>query len=82
MLVIVAPIQVLIGDAHGLNTLAYQPAKLAAIEAHWENHGDEAVPLILFAWPDMAAEKNHYEVAIPRIGSLILTHTMKGQIPG
>lgn len=82
MLVIVAPIQAMIGDAHGLNTLEYQPAKLAAIEAHWENHGDAAVPLILFAIPDMAAEKNHYEVAIPRIGSLILTHTLEGQIPG
>jgi len=82
LLVIVAPIQAVIGDAHGLNTLEHQPAKLAAIEAHWENHGDDAVPLILFAIPDMEQEKNHFEIAIPRIGSLILTHTLNGQIPG
>lgn len=81
MLFIAMPLQVLVGDAHGLNTLEYQPTKLAAIEAHWENEPGEAVPLILFAWPDNTAEKNHFELSIPHLASLILTHSWDGQIP-
>ncbi len=54
MALLVAPIQVLVGDAHGLNTLKHQPAKIAAMEGHWENKPGESVPLILFGWPDMA----------------------------
>ncbi|WP_047538464.1 cytochrome ubiquinol oxidase subunit I [Methylotenera versatilis] len=81
MVLIVSPIQAMVGDFHGLNTLKYQPAKIAAIEGHWENIPGKASPLVLFGWPDMAAEKNHFEVAIPTLGSLILRHSLTEQIP-
>lgn len=81
MILIAAPVQIFLGDQHGLNTLKYQPAKIAAIEGHWENTPNESVPLVLFAIPDMAAEKNYYELTVPYLGSLILTHHLKGQIP-
>jgi cytochrome d ubiquinol oxidase subunit I len=55
MVLVVAPVQIMIGDLHGLNTLKHQPAKIAAIEGHWQNEPGEAVPLILFGLPDMAA---------------------------
>ena len=55
-------------------TLKYQPAKIAAIEGHWQNTPGESVPLILFGWPDMAAETTRYALEIPHLGSLILTH--------
>lgn len=80
---ITVPLQILVGDLHGLNTGEHQPTKLAAIEGHWE--GGEAgagVPLVLFALPDQAAERNAAEVAIPRLGSLILTHSWAGEIRG
>jgi cytochrome bd ubiquinol oxidase subunit I len=80
LLVWLAPLQIVIGDLHGLNTLEYQPAKVAALEAHWET--DRGFPLILFAIPDPKAEKNNYEVAIPALGSLILTHDWNGEIKG
>nr|WP_294838151.1 cytochrome ubiquinol oxidase subunit I [uncultured Methylotenera sp.] len=82
MVLIVAPIQVVIGDAHGLNTLQYQPAKVAAMEGHWENKPGEGVPLLLFGWPDMAKETTHYALELPHVGSLILTHSLDGQIKG
>ena len=82
MLLLVAPLQAVIGDFHGVNTLEHQPAKIAAIEGHWENRLGEAVPLVLFGWPDMAAEKNHFALEIPHLGSLILTHTWDGPIRG
>jgi cytochrome d ubiquinol oxidase subunit I len=82
MIVIVAPIQAVIGDFHGLNTLEHQPAKIAALEGHWETRGNEALPLILFGLPDMEAETTRYAVEVPRIGALILTHTWNGQIKG
>jgi len=81
MALIVAPIQAMVGDAHGLNTLEHQPAKIAAIEGHWENKGDEPTPLILFGWPDMKEERTKYAVEIPYLGSLILTHSLDKQIP-
>ncbi len=81
MTLITAPIQALVGDAHGLNTLKHQPAKIAAIEGHWENVGDEATPLILFGWPDMQEEKTKYALEIPKLGSLILTHSFDKQVP-
>ena len=81
MALIVAPIQAVIGDFHGLNTLQHQPAKIAAIEGHWENIGNEPTPLILFGWPDMKAEKTKYAVEIPYLGSLILTHSLDKQVP-
>jgi len=82
MLLFTAPLQVLIGDAHGLNTLKHQPAKIAAVEGHWSNTPGEGVPLILFGIPDMEAETTHYKVEIPRLASLILTHSLDGQFPG
>ncbi|MES2819446.1 MAG: cytochrome ubiquinol oxidase subunit I [Pseudomonadota bacterium] len=81
MALIVAPIQAVIGDFHGLNTLQYQPAKIAAIEGHWENHGDEPTPLILFGWPDMEREETRFKLEIPALGSLILTHSLDQQVP-
>ncbi len=81
MLVVVAPIQALVGDFHGLNTLQHQPAKIAAMEGHWEHHPGEGVPLLLFGLPDMEAETTHFSLGIPRLGSLILTHSWDGQIP-
>ncbi|WP_119268462.1 cytochrome ubiquinol oxidase subunit I [Taklimakanibacter deserti] len=80
MLALVAPIQVLVGDQHGLNTLEHQPAKIAAMEGHFETRA--GAPLILFGWPDMEAEKTLYEVAIPQLGSLILTHDWNGVVQG
>ncbi|MEJ2768285.1 cytochrome ubiquinol oxidase subunit I [Mycetohabitans sp. B46] len=82
MILIVAPIQAVVGDAHGLNTLEHQPAKLAAIEGHWENRGNEAVPLIVFGWPDMQREQTRYALEIPHLGSLILTHSWDKQFQG
>ncbi|AWQ17513.1 cytochrome D ubiquinol oxidase subunit I [Pantoea ananatis] len=81
MALIVAPVQAMIGDAHGLNTLEHQPAKIAAIEGHWENPPGEATPLILFGLPDMEAERTKYALEIPYLGSLILTHSLDKQVP-
>ncbi|MDI1309865.1 MAG: cytochrome ubiquinol oxidase subunit I [Methylotenera sp.] len=81
MILIVAPLQAVVGDFHGLNTLKYQPAKIAAIEGHWENVPGQATPLILFGWPDMDLEKNHFEVSVPHLGSLILRHSWDAQVP-
>ncbi len=80
ILVWLAPLQAVIGDMHGLNTREQQPAKVAAIEAHWETQ--RRAPLILFAWPDPKQEKNHFEVAIPALGSLVLTHEWDGEVRG
>ncbi|CAE6889933.1 MULTISPECIES: cytochrome ubiquinol oxidase subunit I [Pseudomonas] len=81
MALIVAPVQAVIGDFHGLNTLEHQPAKIAAIEGHWENPPGEATPLILFGWPDMEREETRFKVEIPKLGSLILTHSLDKQVP-
>lgn len=77
---VLAPLQIFLGDEHGLNTLEHQPIKVAAMEGHWRNEGP--VPLLLFAIPDQAAEKNHFEIAVPNLGSLILTHKVDGAIRG
>jgi cytochrome d ubiquinol oxidase subunit I len=74
------PLQIFLGDAHGLNTLAHQPTKLAAIEANW--HRERRAPLTLVAIPDQQAEKNHFAVEVPLLGSLILTHDANGEVPG
>lgn len=81
MALIVAPIQAFVGDMHGLNTLKYQPAKIAAIEGHWENPPGEATPLLLFGLPDMEEERTKYGLEIPMLGSLILTHSLDQQVP-
>lgn len=80
MAALVAPLQALIGDAHGLNTLKYQPAKVAAMEGIWETK--KGAPLLLFAIPDEKKRKNDFEIAIPKGASLILTHTLNGEIKG
>ncbi len=83
LLLFVAPLQIVVGDAHGLNTLKHQPAKIAAIEGHWENDPKEtSLPLIALGIPDMQAEETKYSIEIPYLGSLILTHTLRGKIPG
>ncbi len=79
--VIAVPLQILAGDLHGLNVGEYQPVKLAAMEGHW--HAEPpgtGTPLVLFALPNQQAERNDYEVAVPRLGSLILTHSWDGTI--
>ena len=81
MALIVSPIQAMLGDMHGLNTLKHQPAKIAAIEGHWENQANEPTPLILFGLPDMEQEKTKYALEIPYLGSLILTHSLQQQVP-
>ncbi|MFV3381251.1 MULTISPECIES: cytochrome ubiquinol oxidase subunit I [Pseudomonas] len=81
MILVATPVQVVVGDAHGLNTLEHQPAKIAAIEGHWENVPGEASPLVLFGLPDMDAEKTRYSLEVPYLGSLILTHSLDKQIP-
>jgi cytochrome d ubiquinol oxidase subunit I len=80
LLTILVPLQILIGDRHGLNTLEYQPEKLAAIEAHWETAS--RIPLIVFAIPDEQAGTNRYALEIPYAGSLILTHSLDGTVRG
>ncbi|WP_147094208.1 cytochrome ubiquinol oxidase subunit I [Swaminathania salitolerans] len=80
MAAIVAPLQILAGDAHGLNTLKYQPAKIAAMEGDWES--ESRAPELLFGIPDMKNETTHYKVGIPLLGSLILTHSIDGKVPG
>jgi cytochrome d ubiquinol oxidase subunit I len=81
MALLVAPLQALIGDAHGLNTLKHQPAKIAAIEGHWNNDEPGPTPLILFGWPDMQREETRFTVEIPVLGSLILNHSLTEPIP-
>ena len=80
LLLVLAPVQAVVGDAHGLNTLEHQPTKVAAMEANWETQS--GVPLLLFAWPDKEAQENHFEIGIPRLASLILTHDLDGEVPG
>jgi len=80
LLLALVPLQILLGDFHGLNTLEYQPAKLAAIEARWDTAS--RVPLTLFALPDQQAETNHAAIDVPVLGSLILTHDANGTIRG
>jgi len=77
---ILIPLQIAAGDAHGLNTLDYQPAKVAAIEANWETGGN--VPLVLFALPDEAAQENRFEIGIPSLASIILRRSPDGVVPG
>jgi cytochrome d ubiquinol oxidase subunit I len=77
---ITVPVQILVGDLHGLNVRDHQPAKLAAIEARWDTAS--GVPLTLFAIPDEAAETNRYALDVPRLGSLILTHDWDGEVVG
>jgi cytochrome d ubiquinol oxidase subunit I len=82
MLIVVAPLQIVAGDFHGLNTLEYQPAKVAAMEGHFDPHPEGRAPLILFGIPDAENETVHYAVQIPYLSSLILTHDLTSPLPG
>jgi cytochrome d ubiquinol oxidase subunit I len=77
---ILAPLQLFIGDQHGLNTLQHQPIKIAAMEAHWD--GSKPGDFHIFAWPDEVAGVNRFELSIPKAASLVLTHRMNGLFPG
>ena len=81
MLMVTAPLQAFVGDMHGLNTLKHQPAKIAAIEGHWDNSHGEPTPLILFGVPDMQREKTRFALEIPALGSLLLMHDIDKQVP-
>jgi cytochrome d ubiquinol oxidase subunit I len=74
------PLQICVGDLHGLNTLAHQPAKIAAIEAVWET--EKGAPLVLFGVPDEAARETRYAIEVPKLASLLLTHDAEGEIKG
>jgi cytochrome d ubiquinol oxidase subunit I len=80
MAAFVAPMQLVLGDIHGLNTVKYQPAKVAAIEGLWETR--RGAPLVLFGWPDQKEEATKYTIEIPRLSSLILTHDLDGEVRG
>jgi cytochrome d ubiquinol oxidase subunit I len=77
---ILIPLQIFVGDLHGLNTLEYQPQKVAAMEGVWQT--EKGAPLLLFAIPDEQTRSNHYEIAIPNMASIILTHDPQGEIRG
>lgn len=80
MAVVVAPMQIIAGDLHGLNTLKYQPAKIAAMEGHFETQA--GAPLIFFGVPNPAQERIDYSIVIPKLGSFILTHDWNGVVKG
>ncbi|HJW57383.1 MAG TPA: cytochrome ubiquinol oxidase subunit I [Burkholderiaceae bacterium] len=79
-LTIAVPLQIAVGDLHGVNTLEYQPAKLAAMEGLWDTQ--RGAPASLFGIPDETGERNAYEIAIPKIASLYLTHDLNGEVKG
>jgi cytochrome d ubiquinol oxidase subunit I len=81
MATLVAPIQILAGDQHGLNTLEYQPAKVMAMEGHYRSHPDGA-PLVLFGWPNQAAGRVDYAIEIPKLSSLVLKHDLDAPLAG
>src|SRR5712675_1702650 len=81
MATLVAPIQILAGDQHGLNTLEHQPTKIMAMEGHFQSHPDGA-PLILFGLPDQAAGEVKYAIEVPMLGSLILKHSIDAPLAG
>ncbi|MEO1285602.1 MAG: cytochrome ubiquinol oxidase subunit I [Pseudomonadota bacterium] len=80
MAALLIPVQILVGDLHGLNTKEYQPAKVAAMEGIWETQ--RGAPLLLFALPDEEARENNYEIGIPGLASFILTHEWDGEVKG
>jgi cytochrome d ubiquinol oxidase subunit I len=77
---VLIPLQIVAGDFHGLNTLEHQPAKLAAMEGIWQTQ--KGVPAVLFALPDEKTRENRYEIAIPKLASLYLTHSLDGEVKG
>jgi len=81
LVVILAPLQLIIGDLQGLNTLEHQPIKVAAMEAHW-NSNQAGVPFEIFAWPNEKTQSNDYSISIPHAASLLLTHSWDGKFKG
>jgi cytochrome d ubiquinol oxidase subunit I len=77
---ILAPLQLIIGDQHGLNTLKHQPIKIAAMEAHWD--GSKPGDFEIFAWPDEQAQTNRFAISLPHVASLLITHEWNGLFPG
>jgi len=77
-----APIQMVIGDLSGRMVVQHQPAKLAAMEAHWETNGDGGAPFAILAFPDVRAERNTFEISIPNGLSLLATHSFHGRVSG
>ena len=80
MAIFVAPMQLVLGDLHGLNTLQHQPAKVSAMEGLWDTQ--RGAPLMLFGWPDQEQEATKYSLEIPKLSSLILTHHLDGEVKG
>ncbi|WP_290886082.1 cytochrome ubiquinol oxidase subunit I [Arenimonas sp.] len=74
------PVQIFVGDLHGLNTLEHQPAKVAAMEGIWQD--EKGAPVLLFALPNEETRSNDYAIGIPKLASLILTHSLDGEIKG
>lgn len=77
---VLSPVQLLVGDLHGLNSFKHQPAKIAAVEGVWETQ--RGAPLLLFAWPDEEERRNRYTVQIPKMASWFLTYDLDGEVPG
>jgi cytochrome d ubiquinol oxidase subunit I len=77
---VLIPLQIMAGDAHGLNTLEHQPVKVAAMEGLWQTQKN--VPAVLFALPDSETRSNRYEISVPNLASLYLTHTWDGEVKG
>lgn len=77
---VLIPLQIGVGDLHGLNTLKHQPAKIAAMEGIWKTQS--GAPAVLFGWPDAATQSNRFEVALPKLASFYLTHDWNGEIKG
>ena len=80
LMAVLVPAQMVIGDQHGLNTRKYQPMKIAAIEARWDT--ESRVPINVIAWPNQKEAKNDFALEIPLLGSIILTHSLNGEIKG
>jgi cytochrome bd ubiquinol oxidase subunit I len=77
---LVIPLQIFVGDLHGLNTLEHQPQKIAAMEGIWKT--ERGAPLLLFAWPDAATQSNHYAIGIPKMASFVLRHDFDAELKG
>ncbi|RKQ97184.1 cytochrome d ubiquinol oxidase subunit I [Kushneria sinocarnis] len=83
LVTVTVPLQIVAGDLHGLNTLEHQPAKLAAMEGHWQNDPERSgMPMVVLAWPDMESASNRFALEIPHLSSLYLTHSLNGQVQG
>ena len=80
MAAVLVPVQIFLGDLHGLNTLEHQPAKVAAMEGIWDTQ--RGAPAVLLAWPDETTRSNLYEIAIPKLASLYLRHHLDGEVQG